>query len=136
MKIVMYIVGFALFVVVALGLYVRFAPSDTARWHQPIDATADADLADGAIRVLNADKANFEAVDNVMRSLPRTQVLAGSVETGMVTYVTRSQLWGFPDYTTVQFENGTLKLFARLRFGGSDLGVNAARLTQVLATIK
>ena len=136
MKFAMYLIGIALFVVVALALYVRLAPSDTARWHQPIAATADADLAGGAIRILNADKASFEEVDNVMRSLPRTQVLAGSVEDGLVTYVTRSQLWGFPDYTTAQFEKGTLTLFARLRFGRSDLGVNAARLTQVLAAIK
>ena len=136
MKFAMYLIGIALFVVVALALYVRLAPSDTARWHQPIEASADADLAGGAIRVLDADKASFDEVDSMMQSLPRTQVLAGSVEDGLVTYITRSQLWGFPDYTTAQFENGTLKLFARLRFGGSDLGVNAARLTQVLAAIK
>ncbi|WP_234423743.1 DUF1499 domain-containing protein [Tateyamaria sp. Alg231-49] len=106
------------------------------RWHQPIEATADATFAIGAIRVLAADTARFEKTDNVMRALPRTQLLAGSLEDGLVTYVTRSQLWGFPDYTTVQFENGTLKLFGRSRFGRSDLGVNAARLTQVVATIK
>ena len=30
------------------------------------------------------------------------QVLAGSVEAGMITYVTRSRLMGFPDYTTIR----------------------------------
>lgn len=136
MKVAMYIAGLIVLFVVLLVLYIRFAPSDAARWHQPVETTADANFAIGAIRVLAADTARFEKTDNVMRALPRTQLLAGSLEDGLVTYVTRSKLWGFPDYTTVQFENGTLKLFGRSRFGRSDLGVNAARLTQVVATIK
>ncbi|MEP1353215.1 MAG: DUF1499 domain-containing protein [Tateyamaria sp.] len=136
MKVAMYIAGFIVLFVALLVVYIRFAPSDAARWHQPVEATADANFAVGASRVLAADIARFEKTDNVIRALPRTQLLAGSLEDGLVTYVTRSQLWGFPDYTTVQFENGTLKLFGRSRFGRSDLGVNAARLTQVVATIK
>ena len=41
------------------------------------------------------------AIDAAARATPRTRVLAGSVEAGMITYVTRSRLWAFPDYTTV-----------------------------------
>ncbi|MEO9575738.1 DUF1499 domain-containing protein [Tateyamaria sp.] len=132
----MYLFGLVVFLVVLFAVYVRVAPSYEARWHQPIEANTEVNFANGAIRVMEGDRASFEKVDSVMQTLPRTQVLAGTVGNGLVTYVTRSQIWGFPDYTTVQFENGTLKLFARSRFGGSDLGVNAARLTQVLATIK
>jgi len=54
------------------------------------------------------------------------------VGAGRITYVTRSRLWGFPDYTTVQVIPGaagaTLALHARARFGQSDVGVNRARV--------
>ena len=48
----------------------------------------------------------------------------------MITYVTRSALWGFPDYTTAIAQpddrGGTyLILHGRARYGASDLGVNA-----------
>ncbi|HHB81701.1 MAG TPA: DUF1499 domain-containing protein, partial [Aliiroseovarius sp.] len=45
-----------------------------------------------------------------------------------MTFVTRSRLWGFPDYTTIAYADGRITIFARLRFGRSDLGVNAARV--------
>ena len=46
----------------------------------------------------------------------------------MITYVTRSRLIGFPDYTTVEAKDGMVTVFARLRFGRSDLGVNRRRV--------
>ncbi len=75
-------------------------------------------------------------MDAALRDLPRTQVLAGSVSDGHVTYVTRSAFWGFPDYTTMQLVDGQIRMFARLRFGASDLGVNGKRLERVLAAIQ
>ena len=63
---------------------------------------------------------------------PRTSVLAGSVDTGRITYVTRTQWMGFPDYTTVEQQGETLKLYARLRFGRSDFGVNAVRVNALV----
>ena len=70
-------------------------------------------------------------VDAHMRGLPRTHVLAGSVADGRVTYITRSRVFGFPDYTTLEQDGDRLKAYARLRFGGSDLGVNATRLERL-----
>ena len=122
----MYLIVILVLVVIAAAVYVRLVPADATRWHQPIDENEDSELAGGAIRVRDAS----------MLALPRTRVLAGSLEDGLITYETRSQLWGFPDYTTIQFSDGTLKLFGRLRFGASDLGVNAARLASVLAAIE
>ena len=46
----------------------------------------------------------------------------------MITYVTRSRVFGFPDYTTVRQAGDTLEIHGRLRFGESDMGVNAARV--------
>lgn len=136
MKIAAYLVVFAVGFLCLFAAYVRLAPSDVARWHQPVQATEDQDMAQGAIRVRETDRAGFERADAAMRAMERTKVLAGSLQDGRVTYITRSRLWGFPDYTTMEYSDGTLKLFGRLRFGGSDLGVNAARLTDVLAAVK
>ncbi len=122
------------FILVAFGalLFVRMAPTDVTRWHQPIEASADADFAGGAIRVLTADRDAFVRVHDFATALPRTDVIAGSVAEGRITYRTRSKWIGFPDFTTVEYADGTLKMHARLRFGQSDLGVNAARLEQLM----
>ena len=141
----MRVLGWAILVVVvlvaALAAYVRLAPSDPARWHtDPAEAEpgpgrfvvkpAGGDT-DGPLLAMPPREA-LAALDAVARATPRTRVLAGSVEEGRITYVTRSALWGFPDYTTaeaVPAEGGArLVVFARLRFGESDLGVNAARV--------
>ncbi|MFL4471317.1 DUF1499 domain-containing protein [Tateyamaria armeniaca] len=135
MKIAMYVALFIVFCIILAAAYVRLAPTDVARWHQSITAEENVTLKGGAIRVIEGDASTFEQLDEAMRALPRTEVLAGSIAEGRITYVTRSKLWGFPDYTTVEYADGVIKLFGRLRFGNSDLGVNAARLGDVLATL-
>ncbi|MEM6563922.1 MAG: DUF1499 domain-containing protein [Pseudomonadota bacterium] len=116
--------------------YIRLAPGDPERWHVAIDASSDADFDGGAIRVLGASPDDFATADAALRTLPRTRVLAGSLEDGRITYVTRSLAFGFPDYTTLQHSDGTLKAHARLRFGRSDFGVNRERLEQVLGAVQ
>ena len=136
MKIAMYITVFVLLVVISLLAYVRLAPTDAARWHQPIAATSGADLPGGAIRVSAAGPQSLARVDAAARALPRTRVLAGSVEEGRITYVTRSAVIGFPDYTTIEYSDGLIRMFARLRFGGSDFGVNRDRLERLLRAVE
>lgn len=119
----------AIIVIILGGLaWIRFAPSDPAVWHVDPKVTADQDLAGGVRRRIPADDGTFAALDRIILATPRTEVLAGSVEEGMVTYVTRSQWMGFPDYTTVMKDEDVLELYARLRFGQSDMGVNKARV--------
>ena len=55
---------------------------------------------------------------------------------GQVTYVTRSKWMGFPDYTTVRNSEEVLELWARSRFGQSDLGVNRARVEDWLQRLE
>jgi uncharacterized protein (DUF1499 family) len=62
-------------------------------------------------------------------------LLAGSAGEGMITFQTRSQLWGFPDHTTVAVQGDLLVIYGRLRFGKSDLGVNRARIAGWLETL-
>ena len=132
MKYVMYL--FVLICVLAVGVvaFVRLAPLDPARWHVPIAETDSQNMTGGAIRVIQAPPEVLARVDAAARALPRTRVIAGSVEEGRVTYMTRSKWIGFPDFTTVEHSEGTLKMHARLRFGASDLGVNRERLERLL----
>ncbi|MFU8779260.1 MAG: DUF1499 domain-containing protein [Roseovarius sp.] len=117
--------GLVLIGIVAAMAYVRLAPSDSARWHAMPESLAPGDMAGGAVRVVPGDLA---ALDAIIRATPRSRVLAGDVAQGMITYVTRSRVFGFPDYTTVRQDGARLEIYGRLRFGKSDLGVNAARI--------
>jgi uncharacterized protein (DUF1499 family) len=128
----------AIVVLLVLGglAYVRLAPSDPARWHVAIEGEGDADFADGALRSIAAGEDALAAADSYMRGLPRTEVLAGSVAEGRVTYVTRTRVFGFPDYTTIERDGDRLKAYARLRFGQSDMGVNAKRLEGLVAALE
>ncbi|MCR8826737.1 DUF1499 domain-containing protein [Pseudosulfitobacter koreensis] len=121
---------------IAAVAYVRLAPSDTARWNQPVTATEDKDFGNGAVRVLPANDGLMARLDTAMRDLPRTEVLAGSVDAGRITYMTRTANVGFPDYTTIEQADGQVRMLARSRFGSSDMGVNAKRLKGLLATVQ
>lgn len=127
-----YLIVIAMFVLISLLAYIRMVPSESSHWHQPIEATENANFKRGAVRVLSAEDNILARVDAIMTELPRTRVLAGSVERGRITYVTRTKWIGFPDYTTVDYSNGFLKMYARLRFGTSDRGVNRNRLEAVI----
>ncbi len=123
-----------LVVFVAAGLaWVRLAPDDVARWHQLPEMIQDRDMEGGVMRVAPGELADL---DQIALSEPRTQVLAGSVEDAMVTYVTRSKVFGFPDYTTVAQRGEDLAVHARLRYGKSDMGVNNARVDRWLARLR
>lgn len=123
--------GFAL--VVGLGAYVRLAPADAARWNALPLFEGDRDLPGGVYREVTG--VSLADLDAIIRAEPRTDVLVGSVSEGQITYVTRSLIWGFPDYTTVAQTDAGLRLFARLRFGRADLGVNKARVARWLKAL-
>lgn len=121
--------------VVLLGAYIRLAPSDPGIWHVAPVGEADLDMQGGVIRVIETGPDGLARLDAIARTTPRTSVLAGSVKEGMITYVTRTKVIGFPDYTTVQQDGGALRIHARLRFGRSDFGVNRTRVDGWLAAL-
>ncbi len=122
-------------VFVAAQAWVRLAPSDPARWHVDPEVTHDADLRNGVRRIVPAGDDTLARLDGIVMDTPRTTRLAGSVASGRITYVTRSRFWGFPDYTTVARDGDRLEIFARARFGRSDMGVNRARVERWLARL-
>ncbi len=119
----------------AMGAYIRLAPSDPVRWHVA-HVDAERDLKGGVVRVVETGPDGLARLDKIARATPRTSVLAGSLEEGMITYITRTKVFGFPDYTTVQQDGDTLRIYARLRFGRRDFGVNRDRVTQWLALLQ
>jgi len=125
----MKLVSLVLLAVLGFGLWVRLAPSDPARWHVSAGDAGNRDFAGAVIRTVDAAPGDMARLDRIIRATPRTSVLAGSPEEGMITYITRSRLWGFPDYTTIEARPGAIIIHGRLRFGSSDMGVNRARVT-------
>lgn len=118
-------------VVAVAGLgFIRLAPSDPAIWHVAPEVRENKDFNGGVKRLVDTGPDGLARFNAIALSDPRTSVLAGSVDQGMVTYVTRSKVFGFPDYTTTQQDGERLKIHARLRFGRSDAGVNRARVRQ------
>lgn len=136
-----------LMIVISGLIFIRVAPHRSAAEHlvPPIGATPDAPvIMDGSavfVQVFAAPPAELlTQLNSIALATPRTHLLAGSVEEGMITYVTRSRVFGFPDYTTVQVEaqaGGSLAtLYGRLRFGKSDLGVNRGRIRGWLRAVE
>lgn len=125
-----------LLAVLGFGLWVRMAPSDPARWHVATGDAGNRDFAGAVIRTVPAQPGDMARLDRIIRATPRTTLLAGTPEEGMVTYITRSRLWGFPDYTTIEARAGSIVIHGRLRFGSSDMGVNRARVEGWIAALK
>lgn len=126
-----------LLIVLAFLAYVRLAPSDPVRWHRQaaITGTETKQLKGGYIwrKVVSGDgRAEMQALDQAIMASGGTHRLAGSVEEGQVTYLSRTRVIGFPDYTTIGVYDvegqKVLEVYGRLRFGRSDLGVNANRI--------
>ena len=136
--------------VAGLMAYVRLSPNPPARWHVDPVTAGVAGLkngyllrpagGDGAAPVYAMPPADLAArIDAVARAWPRTQLFAGSVVEGWMTYITRSRLMGYPDFTNVRVlpapGGASFAAFARARFGDGDWGVNKARLTAGLARL-
>lgn len=137
------VLGLVLIAVLALQAYVRLAPYDPGRWHtrpdMPEAGEGDWPAAAGhrAARYFpEPPDAVLARLDAIATAAPRTARIGGSVEDGMITWRSRSAVWGFPDFTTAVAEpadGGTrLSIYGRARFGRSDLGVNRTRVTRWL----
>ncbi|MCH2164989.1 MAG: DUF1499 domain-containing protein [Marinovum sp.] len=122
-----------LVILVGVGGWVRLAPTNTGDWHVDLTFDADRDLIGGVQRMIAGDRTTLASLSAAILATPRTRIVAGSLDAGHITYVTRSLFWGFPDYTTVQESDGQIRIWSRLRFGRSDMGVNGNRLEGWLA---
>ncbi len=136
----------ALVALAVFGLgYIRLAPDNVAQWHvdpqtvkrdpkpnQFLMRAGDGD-AESPVFDMSADDL-AQVFDDYALSRPRVTRLAGDPQQHWVTYIQRSKWFGFPDYISVRIvpvEAGrsALVVYSRARYGGSDLGVNEARIT-------
>lgn len=136
MKRLMLLVWLALAAVVAVLGFIRLAPSDPLDWNTQPELSEDKEFRGGVFRVVRTGPGGLERFHQIASAAPRTSVLAGGPQDGMVTYITRTQVLGFPDYTTAAQDGDLLKVYARLRFGRSDLGANKERINGWLAAME
>lgn len=138
---------FMMLVLVGLAgfaVYVRVLPTSATLWHQPSYPSGLGHIEGPNSHIWRSaqdgdGRAEMERFDKVIRNTPRTRAIAGSAEEGMITYITRSRWWRFPDFTTLErnvalIEGGprVISIFSRAQFGTSDLGVNERRLREWL----
>lgn len=135
--------------IVAGMAYIRLAPSDPDRWHKQAKGSGMGEIRSDRSFIwreaLEGDGiAKLRELDGIVMKTPRTTRLAGSVDDGQITYISRSQFFGFPDYTTIGVYDGLnedtdqryFEISGRARFGRSDLGVNAKRIKGWLAAVE
>ena len=115
-------------IVICFAAWVRLAPTDPARWHVLPQDAAPGNRPGGALRRIGGDTATFARLAALIADTPRTTRIAGDTASGMITFETRSRGFAFPDYTTIRLDADGITLYGRLRYGLSDLGVNAARI--------
>lgn len=137
----------ALVALAVFGLgYIRLAPDDVTQWHvdpqtvkrgpkpnQFLVRAGDGDLDSPVFDMPAGDLAQI--LDDYALSQPRVIRLAGDPKQLWTTYIQRSKWFGFPDYISVRALPGeagraALVVYSRARYGGSDLGVNEARITK------
>jgi uncharacterized protein (DUF1499 family) len=83
----------------------------------------------------------FRAVENALAGEPRVERVAADEGQGMLRYVQRSRLLGFPDTIDVKVvptaDGGTaVLLYSRSKLGRSDMGVNRARVERWIGLIE
>lgn len=141
----------AVAVALLLLILIRIAPMPVARWHvDPETAARPAtpnfylmrdEGGDAPALHLAAPPAEVAAaLDRVMRTRPRTRLLAGRAADGFVTYIARTPVFRFPDAVSIRLRaagTGTrVSIFSRSRFGRSDLGANRARVASIIADLR
>jgi uncharacterized protein (DUF1499 family) len=135
--------------IIAAGmLWIRLAPIDRDRWHT--DPAEAEDPEGSGVRLIGLQAPRYPAdADAVLITLseialdePRTKVLDGDIDEGMITFVTRSRVFGFADFATVKAvsEGAVTKLsiVSRTQVGsrGNDWGVNAAKVDRWLQEMR
>ncbi|MXQ07548.1 DUF1499 domain-containing protein [Alphaproteobacteria bacterium GH1-50] len=126
-------------------LWIRFAPHDTDRWH--VDPAEVGDPRGSGVRLIGKEAPRFPGdPDTVLQELadialsePRVRILEGGVDDGLLTFVARTKLMGYPDYITfkavAEGDETKLAVASRARFGSSDWGVNRDRLDRWFAEL-
>ena len=125
---------------IGLALWVRLAPLQAERWHVDPATAPDPTTPNFARLDLTLPMPPEAAAERLRAVAAESGAVLVAGEGLHLTFVTRSRLMGYPDYTSVtltEAEGGTrLQALARSRFGHSDMGVNRARLNAWRAALE
>jgi len=120
-------------VALAVSAFARLGAIAQDQWHVALDFDDTQTLAGGykTVVVVKGPVADVQSrFIEIATQTPRTTILAQTED--LVSFVTRSVVFGFPDITTASFEaveDGVkVRIFGRLKIGKSDVGVNKARV--------
>ena len=142
MKEILYLV---LFVLAAGLIWFRVAPHDVDRWH--VDPAEVDEPRGNGFRMIGQEAPRFsgdpdtvlDALMQVAMNEPRTRVLEGGSDEGLITFVSRTLWLGLPDYVTfkavAEGSQTKLSVVSRARYPGSDWGVNRNRLDRWFAEL-
>lgn len=124
-------IAVAVVALVALGTAVwsRSVSPAADRYHVRFAAPeVDTRSEGGFVAVRQTDEQGFVRLVETIFASPRTEQLAGKVEDGHVSFVTRTPIMGFPDVTNVLRTEDGIAVRGHLVVGRSDLGVNRRRI--------
>ncbi len=133
--------GLVLLAAIGAGLmfWVRTMPVPAERYHAAGEMPTDGEHVGrggyAVVRVVSAPQETLAALSDRIAQTPRTTRLAGSAAEGHVSYVTRSDFWGFPDVTNAWIDGDRVAVRGHLVVGGGDMGVNRARIERWLADV-
>lgn len=131
-------------VLAGVAIHVRTVEMRPGAWHvRPAEAAVPQTpnyalyAGEGAVMVEGETAAIARAIDEAAMEAGWTSI-AGDPAQGFVTYVARSRIMGFPDAISVVVEPAgggiaRVEIFARARFGQSDMGVNEGHARYLLA---
>lgn len=150
-KTFLFIAGGLLATAIAGAAYVRLAPVDAERFHRDPDqitkaktpnnylvsAAPSADRAPVRLQMSRDDL--MAAIDAWVLALPHSERRVGSIDSGLVTYVIRTQLMRYPDTLTVKVveadEGAALSIYSKAIYGRSDFGVSQRRVEALFAEL-
>ncbi len=104
---IIYLFGAVLVLVLMCAIGMRFVPHPIDKLHANHDPLGpmDEDIQGGFQhrRLVPVDEVeNFvKQIDKTIRRAPRTKFVAGSLESGRMTYLSRTAIWASPNYTTL-----------------------------------
>lgn len=150
-RMMLYFLGVAALIFVAIAGYIRFAADSAHIWHldpehatrtgKPNDFVVAPEGGDMVSPVYNmSPEALMARFRKVAMAQPRVTILGE--RDGFATFVQRSRIMAYPDYISVKAVKAVkapggaqLHVYSRARYGFSDMGVNKARVLDWLGKI-
>ena len=138
-----------LLICLLLFAYIRLSKVEQSIWHLDPDSISNVNInnsfllnyANKGTKTFNLDvNALFNILNNIIIN-DNCEKVFGDINLGLITYVCRSKMFGFPDYVSINFKNlgvnkSSLSIFSRSRFGWYDFGKNKQRVQKWLTELK